>query len=384
MGKTGEVMGNVGRAIDPLMAPVNAAKLGAKGVGEMLTHTGAPSIENAYRTGVQGGDAGEVFRENMRGNAPMTGPVDIARQGLENFRQDRAANYRAGMADIARKDDALGIENQVLDFGKIDDSIQKALKVQTFKGRVIDPGANVVRSEMIDEIEKWKALDPATYHTVEGIDALKRMLGNMMRDTAPNTSARKAAGDIYNAVRGTIVDQAPDYDRVMKGYEQASGLIKDIESSLSLGQRANVDTSLRKLQSIMRNNVNTNYGRRLELGKLLEENGATNLMAALSGQSLNAWAPRGLGKYVGEGAALGSLLHPQIAAALPFMSPRLMGEVAHGVGRTFGRGLARTDEALGRVGLSNRLVGNLAYRLGRATNPLADMPPTPLSVAGAQ
>jgi hypothetical protein len=46
-----------------------------------------------------------------------------------------------------------------------------------------------------------------------------------------------------------------------------------------------------------------------------------------------------------------------------------MGEVAHGTGRTVGRGLNMSNRALGNVGLGNRSLGNISYRLGRATNP---------------
>ena len=92
----------------------------------------------------------------------------------------------------------------------------------------------------------------------------------------------------------------------MKGYEEASDLTKEIEKTLSLPKDARtgptIDTSLRKLQSVLRNNVSTNYGNRTELAKYLVNSGAPHLMEALAGQAANAWVPRGLAQL---GARLG-------------------------------------------------------------------------------
>src|SRR5262249_21696810 len=141
--------------------------------------------------------------------------------------------------------------------------------VQQLSGKTGD-----IRKEMTDAIDAWKVLDPAEYHTAEGIDALKQQLGDIRDSTQPATPARVAADRIYQAVRQTIVDQAPKYAEVMKGYEQASDLIREIETTLSTNPRASVDTTLRKLTSVLRNNVSTNYGRRAELVDFLQRAGA--------------------------------------------------------------------------------------------------------------
>jgi hypothetical protein len=377
MGKAGEITANVGRAVDPLMAIPNAAKVGTKVVGETLTHTGATPLENAYRAGVEGGDAGEVFRGHMRGTADSVEPVEMAKRGLAGYRAARGAAYREGMGDITSVDRQMGPLDRVLDFGKIEDAVDKTERLHKFGVMDINQPASAVRKDMMGKIAEWKALPPLEYHTLEGLDALKKSLGQVMTATEAGTPARTAAGEIYNAVRKTIVEYDPKYAKVMQDYEKASTQIKELEKAMSLGQKATADTALRKLQSIMRNNVNTNYGRRLELGKLLEENGATHLMAALSGQSLSAWFPRGLGKLGAEFALLGGAGHfisPWTLAATPLMSPRLMGELSHGVGRTVGRGLNASNRALSGIG-GNRAAGNVSYRLGRATNPYENEDP---------
>lgn len=137
--------------------------------------------------------------------------------------------------------------------------------------------------------------------------------------------------------------QAPTYAKTMKDYEKASNLIREMEKTLSLNPKASIDTLLRKLQSVMRNNVSTNYGKRADLVKLLEESGAKNLLNKLAGQSLSSGTPRGLSRMIGAAgtlatggtglAALGGLVNPltlaPMVAGFALQSPRLMGEVAH-------------------------------------------------------
>jgi hypothetical protein len=188
-------------------------------------------------------------------------------------------------------------------------------------------------------LDEWKALDPAEFHTPEGLDALKQKLGGVLESIPfQEKTARLAAGKIYNATKAEIEKQAPTYAKVMKDYQAASEQISEIERALSLGNKASADTAMRKLQSLMRNNVQTNYGNRLNLANSLEQQGGVELMPSLSGQALNSWTPRSLSGQLGAGAtAAATMLHNPLAlAALPFQSPRLVGTAAYGLGRVAG------------------------------------------------
>ena len=67
--------------------------------------------------------------------------------------------------------------------------------------------------------------------------------------------------------------QKPRKANKMKDYSESAELIREIEKSLSLGKKASVATGLNKLQSLMRNNVNANYGYRQEIAnKLIFDN----------------------------------------------------------------------------------------------------------------
>ncbi len=362
IGRAGQVAGTVGRAVDPLMAPVTAAKGIGRASAELGTHVGSKAMDKAYRSGVEGGEAGQAFRENMRGDVPIGDVVKTAREGVSDIAQRRSQKYLTDMAELGKIPD-------VLPWDKVVDAVNKNALVKTFQGVDISPATKTIRDQITKHIDQWGELPPEIYHTPAGFDALKQMIGDLKESQPYGTTPRKVASDAYNAIRQTIVDAAPEYAKTMKDYERASEIIKEMNKTLSLDPKASIDTSLRKLQGIMRNNVNTNYGRRLELGELLEANGAKHLLTKLSGQALNAWFPRGLGKLGAEMGALmvgGHFISPWTLAAAPFMSPRLMGEATHAAGRFIGKPLQKIQQVLGNIPtLTNRGAGNALYRTGR-------------------
>ena len=337
-GKLGEVAAAVGRTVDPLNAVSGTAKLagkiGAEAIGG-LTGTGGKSLELAAQAGAAGGSKAQAFADNIRGNADMGDAINEAKAAVAKLRADRGAEYRAGMAKV-------GQDQTVLDFNKIDQAVQSAEAIKTYKGQDLSPKTKAVRDDMIEAVRKWQALDPKEFHTAEGLDALKQTLGDIRDSTEHGTPARLAADRIYQSVRGTIIDQAPEYAKIMSGYEDATKLVSEMEKTLSLKPGASIDTSLRKLQSVLRNNVNTNFGNRSALVDFLDAAGAKNLLSKLAGQSLSSWLPRGLG-HVANTTELIAALHeltngnPKaaavIAALLPASSPRLAGETAFKIGQ---------------------------------------------------
>lgn len=352
IGRAGEIAGDVGRAVDPIAAAGRVAKgaghVASEVVGNLGTHTGGEALRRAAVAGYRGGSEGKAFQENIRGNEPMTDVVDDARQAVNNMRQQRGAAYRSGMSQHIATDPT------VLDFKKIDTAVQGAGAIKNYKGQNLSPSAAGINTKMSEAIEEWKNLDPKQFHTVEGLDALKQKLGDIRDATQYGTPERVAADRIYHAVRKTILEQAPEYGKIMKGYEEASSQIKEIEKALSLNQNASVDTALRKLQSALRDNVNTSYGSRKALAEYIEKSGAKHLMARLAGQALRPWTARGLGKLgmqIGAEIALTAGSPDKLAAlaaSVPFMSPRITGEGAYYAGK--GAKLAGKVPAGARLG----------------------------------
>ena len=293
----------------------------------LKTGVGAEPITQAVKAGREGNT---TVLANMREQVPITQVLDDARSNLSKMNLDKQKDYRSGMVNIKN-------DKSVLDFAGIDKAIKDAENLAYFKGKIKDKTAASVLNDIKAKVSDWKKSDPAEYHTPEGMDNLKQSLwedfGKLGREEKTAFSAGK---QIYDAVKNQINAQAPEYSKVMKNYSEASDQIKEIERALSLGNTASADTAMRKLQSLMRNNVNTNYGQRLELAKQLEAMGGNEIMPALAGQALSSKLPRGLqsatnipSSYLAFGVGGPALAAIDLAAS----SPRLVGEAAYKYGQ---------------------------------------------------
>lgn len=369
LANTGGKAVQLGRMLDPLAGSVNlvakgtqkAGGLVADVVGGLGTHTGGEGLKHGAMAGFEGGQQAKSFADNMRGNVPMTDVLESAKSNLEQMGRDRGLAYRQGMAKVSG-------DSAILGFDGIDQAVKNAADMVSYKGQVKSVKAAEVQQKIAAEIAQWKSLDPLEFHTPEGLDALKQKIGAIVEGVPyEEATARKVGNGVYHAIKDEIVKQAPVYADTMKGYSEASDQIKEIERALSLGNKASADTSMRKLQSLMRNNANTNYGNRLDLAKQLVQQGGSNIMPALAGQSLSTWTPRGIGSALAGASGVGgyALGGPALATAvLAAQSPRLMGETSLKLGQL--AGLAKAGSELpNKVGINPRLLSQALYQYGR-------------------
>jgi hypothetical protein len=329
MGQNVATGGAIGAAIPVIGRGIQAAG-GAirRGLG-LTTGAGEESISQALRAGREGNQA---FLQNIRGDVSAMDVLDQAKDALANMRSARSQAYGQTIKPV--------MANQTkLDFapitGKLDEVVE-SLKVKTPTGSQFKIGSDELRKvEELQGIVKTWQKDPAL-HTAEGLDALKQRLDALYPDSPMQKQVQRVVSAVRNTVKDTIVAQDKNYAKTMKAYEESLSLEREIERALSLNNRSAADTAIRKLQSLTRNNANTNYGYRMELVKALQEQGGQDLMPALAGQALSSFTPRGL---AGQGAALGIgaggalTVNPMALAALPLTSPRLVGMGAYGVGR---------------------------------------------------
>lgn len=319
-----------GAALPAAGALAKGAGIGARKILGGTTGVGDEALKEAYRAGKVGGSTGKMFRDSMRYGDSMDEVVDAAKANLSAMNTQKQAAYRSGMHDISS-------DASILAFSNIDDAVNKAFDMATYKGQVKNKDAANVLTSIKDTIEEWKNLDPAEFHTPEGMDALKQRIGGLLENVPfEQKTARSAAGNVYNSIKSEINAQAPTYAAVMKDYSKASDTMAEIERALSLGKKASVDTSMRKLQSLMRNNVNTNYGYRDNLARQLEQTGGREFRPALAGQALNDFMPRGLQRAVNPAAIFGAGAIGNIPAAVGLglaSSPRIVGEGVYKAGQ---------------------------------------------------
>jgi hypothetical protein len=335
--QAGNVLSAASNVLNPVTQAIAATKAvgkGAETIGKgylaAKSGVGMEPIEQAIKAGAEGN---QTFLENMRDKVPSLQVLDDAKANLAQMNADKMKEYRSGMVNIKN-------DKTVLDFTGIDNALKNAESMAYYKGKIKDKTAANVLEDMKKKVDDWKNSNPADYHTPEGMDALKQTLYESFGKLAREEKTAYAAGkQVYDSVKSEIGKQAPTYAQVMKGYSESSDLINEIERTLSLGDKASADTAMRKLQSLMRNNVNTNYGQRVNLAQELSKAGGIDLMPALAGQAMNSLTPRGLQgasnvptAYLAYGAG-----GPALAAAdVLSSSPRVVGETAYKYGQMAG------------------------------------------------
>ena len=368
----------VGEAVDPINAVTKAASATGRGASVavpatvgLLSGTSGQSLQDAFQAGREGGERQQAFAENMRGAVDPADVVDDARAAFANMKEDTRAEFAANK-------EALDLQQRDIDFFPIGEEL-KALEDQfKYEGfNELSARGQAKMAEVQALVKNFTANEAA--HTAYGLDALKRSIDNLYpSDINPGDDAVVVAR-ARDIVKRSIVDLVPEYAELMKPYEQARKLEQEMQQALSLGRTAAADTALRKLQSVMRDNVNANFGSRLRLVEKLEKAGDALLLPKLAGQDLQPVVPKGIAKVAAGGNVLASAatLNPQSLALLPFTSPRLMGEAA----MAGGQGIRLLNEGQQRL-MNSPLMqseGAQAVRQAAANNPTSDMTVGPLA-----
>lgn len=335
--KLGNVLSKAGEITNPLEPVVETASaLGkfpgaaAKQILGVTTGVGADTVGEAYKAGKAGN---KVFMENLKGTAEPTKVLEEAQNALSNIKSARNEAYKASMSSLKNDKTMLGFED-------VDKTLADTYKqfAQGEGGIVKNTKVKSVLDDVNEALNEWKNSDNPLTRTPQAFDDMKQRIGGILEGLPYNEkTARTAVNKVYNSIKNTIKAQAPTYEATMKDYSQASDLVNEIEKSLSLGDRASVDTAMRKLQSLTRNNVQTNYGQRVKLAKELEKYGGENIMPALAGQAMNEWLPRGLvGKGEDIAAILGAAHMSPATLAFPLAMPKVVGAGAYGAGKVAG------------------------------------------------
>ena len=367
MSRLAEGLKRSASAVDPLANVARGAGAITRGAGSTAaallgntTGAGSEAIKQAYSAGRAGGSKADEFSGNMRGNVPMTDVLDAAKADLSVMQKMKSAEYNSNMASVRGS-------KEVIDFSGINKSLADAKAKVMYGSQIKNPQAAEALSSIQKEVGDWNKLDPAQYHTPEGMDALKQKIGGIVESIPFEAkTARMVGGDVYNSIKSEITKQAPEYAKTMKDYVAASDQIKEIERALSLGQKSSVDTAMRKLQSLMRNNVNTNYGNRQALARQLEQMGGKDLMPALAGQALNSPTPRGLQALGATGTGVAAFFNPSVLPLLAAQSPRLAGEAALAAGKVARAGRAGADALQKIPGVNKvdpRILANALYQM---------------------
>jgi hypothetical protein len=324
LGNDGDVVSDtlLGAGVGGALPIAGAAIKGtAKGVGKVAskvlgktTGAGAKAIEDAFKAGQKGNT---VFRDKMRKPDDIDEVVGKAMKSLDKIKEARGKAYDEGISVLRR-------DPTKLDVSPITRQINRISRAEGGgSDYLVGKKAGSVIKEAKDVVDKF-VKDKARHNTA-GFDDLKQRLSQIETYNEPNAERIKA--EITNSVKAEIMKQNPSYKKVMDDYARDSANIDALKLTFSLDKRANLETTLRKLQSVTRNNANTDYGYRAELLKKIDPTG--EIYDAISSSALNSWEPRGI---IGGGFA-GASAYNFNPLGVAVTSPRLIGEAAYILGK---------------------------------------------------
>ena len=317
-------------ATDPmgLLSDISIVLTGGATLVPKLAGTTGSIAKVASKSGQKGGQAQTKFIDNMRGNVKADVVVQDAINVLKGMGDTRLAKY-------SKDKNLLKLDKIPVEFNKILDEIIKFEKSISFEGQT---QLGLKATNKLKEIKKIISdfqSNPAL-HNAKGMDILKRKIDSSFPTGLNVGDAGMIVSTIRNIVKNQIVKQAPDYAKVMNAYEEAIKLEQKLMKELSMGKKADASTTLKKLQSAMRDEVNTNFGSRLDAVKTLESVDDVMLLPQLAGQSLQSLMPRGIGRALAGGSGaltLGGLIDPMtLATSLIASSPRIVGETVNKLG----------------------------------------------------
>ena len=328
VGKVGRAVQDVGQAIDPTNVATKTASVTGKAVTQavpdilgMTTGAGSESVRQAYQAGREGGVRQERFTDSMRGTEDATAVVDDAMKRMREMRSTMKSEFGGAKS-------ALELEKVPVDMGAVFGDFKSLVKDFTYEGvSELSPRGQAKLRSIGNIIARWQK-SPGL-HTAKGLDILKRRIDAEYPDGINPGDSAMIVAKSRDMVMDQIRTQVPEYVDVMKPYEEAIKLEREMQKALSLNNTASADTALRKLQSVVRNNVNANFGARLNLVEQLDSAGDYYLLPRIAGQALNPTVPRGIQAAVGAGnIGYGVSTNPASLATLPMMSPRAVGETA--------------------------------------------------------
>jgi len=369
-GAVAKNINKVAVAIDPINAGVKVTaytlKKGGDAIGNVIGSTtgiGSKALTTAYMTGYTGENA-LAFTSHMRGSTnAIEETLSTAQKLIAELKNTNKNVFIQGKNGMNLADTPIdpNIVNKILmDFknnhtfnGALDLSSQAQAKLKRVEKLIADFNAN-------------KGL-----HNAKGLDWLKKQIDNEYPTGVGNVGdSGVVIADIRSSIKDAVVNAVPEYANVMKTYEDAITLSKQLEDGLGLKANASAQLTLNKLNQAIKNNAQSQFGNKYNQLTALDEGG--KLESMLSGDALNTWTPRGLqGVTAGGGTALALTGNPIAGGGLlAISSPRLMGEASHLAGKFAGATSPFITPAIkSTVGLS--LAGQYAdpnpYNMGTFT-----------------
>jgi len=303
---------------------------------------GLETLSQAWKSGLS---KNETFINNM--NKPeiyATDVVDKVKRILNDMKIEKNKAYNDKMAELKTTESSIS-------FNLIDEAMQNLYDSKVkYKTNKPNPERLKRWQEIKDKINEYKKNG---LNKPDDFDQLKQDINTINDDLQFGSQDKTIFDPIQRTVREAINKDAPVYAEIMSDYMDATLQIQELDRTFSLnkGRTGKTDQALRKLQSIFRNNSNTNYGARIgNIQAIVDRN--PDIMPALAGQMMSSDLPRGLDSLIPKGAGVGmmatataGLYNPWMIPLMLSQSPKLMGNILYKAGS----GLRSLDDIAGNM-----------------------------------
>jgi hypothetical protein len=340
VGQAGRAAATLGSAIDPVQNAMRLVSMGAKpvtGLAKMVVPaaqsvaTGAPM--SAFKLAAEAGATADpvlknAFVSGMRMSGDPSALVDAVNGGIRKLENQRSAAYVEEAKNLGLNGAAPGTM-PLLNWAPIDKAMAD-VGSQVYKtdqhGKVVTkiPTGVVPYQEMADTIAQWKSAQPdSTLNTLEGFDALKRNISDLIDSAGANRQQARLAGIVKDSIVDAISEAHPEYGALMKTYSDASKTLDNIRAQFAPGRSGAAATASAQIGKILRNagkGANQNL-----LAQLAAQDPTIPYM--LAGNALSSWIPSQAHRIVESPlAVLAYMYQPHFLPGIAATSPRLMGE----------------------------------------------------------
>lgn len=321
-----------------------AGKIVGRGVTEALGKTTGASTA-AISEAIHNPNVAKFIRE--AGSSPerlIQEAHDLSRGALEHMMSDRGSAYRAALENF--KADPTDMSGFISDLRqKVVHEAQDNYRLRFGTGDKVnnlDFGASDIVGGEANVQKAFDRLFGEKINTVADADAVKKSLGKLAKGANQGSPAQSLIFKMKGLVDETLKTKVKGYAEAMGKYADASDMLDEFERTLSLGDNAMKETTLRKFQGVLRQDNEL----RQQVVKALEERGGGDIMGRLAAARLHPLMPRGIAGALGAGGltisgVVGNL--PGVLAYLAASSPRLVAEAASIAGK-IQRGIATAAE----------------------------------------
>lgn len=305
----------VGGILGALLIGVPA---GLSKVGGISSGAGSETTTLARKAGEAGGNATKAFKAGRKASG-----LEIADELDDAYRAiDRQAKQAFGTGKNA-------IDTQAIDKTALKQSFKDWKKTNfTPYGRknLATPEEQKVFNQANKLLKKF-ANRKGDMILGEG-HALKNAIGNISAERG--SAAERVRTELYNIVKNNLNESVPEYARLMKPYAEAKDTLLAIK-------QATGDAG-RDMTSVQKSNITKRLVNSLKTPTVrdaIEKVTGPDFNYKLAGYATKSWVPETSISRLGAASTLvgGLAGAPKILTALPFLSPRLMGNMSYGIGR---------------------------------------------------